>query len=156
MKHRVPRSQEKRLSFLTQNPTGSRNRTDGASRPNLPGLQSEEDLNFSHITFSISRPSLYQEPAQRMCPVIDIPLPSLSSKRTRTVNGRETSYQGIINLQNHCPLRGHGNTLLGSPLKGLSSGRGWFRYFLMRREKGRNVEVRSVNISAIGANGRSR
>jgi len=62
-----------------------------------------------------------------MCPVIDIPLPSLSLKRTRTVNGRETSYQGSINLQNHCPQKGHGNTLLGSPLKGLSSGRGWFR-----------------------------
>lgn len=46
-------------------------------------------------------------------PIIDIPLPSLSLKRTRR-NGRETSYQGIIgiNLQNRCLPRGkHGNAL---------------------------------------------
>lgn len=44
-------------------------------------------------------------------PSIDIPLPSLSSKRTQR-KGNFLFIKALFDLQNHCDVKTHGNALL--------------------------------------------
>ena len=59
------------------------------------------------------------------------------------MNGRDTSYQGKINLQNHCPEADMA-THCCNPTDGLNNGRGWFRELF--DEEGKEKPVWNVQI----------